>query len=206
MSGKQMNTDATVGIKIDGGFVVFCWQGVFFFCLFFSNKLSFPCRDLCIRVDLETALVSGHPAPFLMVTFPCAPRGCSWCQEGPPAGSSWGSLPKNHLTSRAAEIRREIEYWVLIAHFQREGKTENKKMAVLCFPKLGLDYINSGAFYLWCRAEKHSVVSMHKKHPDILFVCLFGFVRTDAKHSSTHTAGKADMESLTTNLHVEEIP
>lgn len=67
-------------------------------------------RDLCTRIDLETALVSGHPAPFLMVTFLCAPRGCSWCQEGPPAGSSCGSPPKDHLTSfRAAEIRCEIE-------------------------------------------------------------------------------------------------
>lgn len=75
-------------------------------------------------------------------------------------------------------------------------------------PKLGLGYIKSGAFYktFVVQIGKHTVVSMHKNHPDILFACLFGFVRTDAKHSSAHTAVQADMESLPTNLHVEEIP
>lgn len=79
---------------------------------------------------------------------------------------------------------------------------------MLCFPKLGLGYIKSGAFYktFVVQIGKHTVVSMHKNHPDILFACLFGFVRTDAKHSSAHTAVQEDMESLTTNLHVEEIP
>lgn len=46
---------------------------------------------------------------------------------------------------------------------------------------------------------------LRKTHPDILF-CLFGLVRMVAKHSSAHTAVETDMESLTTNLHVEEIP
>lgn len=78
----------------------------------------------------------------------------------------------------------------------------------MCFPKLDLGYINSGAFYktFVVQIRKHSVSSMHKNRPDILFACLFGFVRTDAKHGSAHTAVQADMESLTTNLHVEEIP
>lgn len=81
-------------------------------------------------------------------------------------------------------------------------------MTMLCFPKLGLGYITSGSFYktFVVQIEKHAVASMHKNQPDILFACLFGFVRTDAKHSSAHTAVQADMESLTTNLHVEEIP
>lgn len=79
---------------------------------------------------------------------------------------------------------------------------------MLYSPKLGLGYIKSGAFYktFVVQIGERNVVSMHKNHPDILFACLFGFVRTDAKHSSAHTAVQADMESLPTNLHVEEIP
>lgn len=208
MSGKQLNTEAPVGIKID--FVVF---KVFFFLSFYICQAPFSLRrDLCIRFDLETALVSGHPAPFWRVTFPCAPRGCSWCQEGPPAGSSCGSLPEDQLTSiRAAEIRCEIEYWILIAHTQREDRGKEIKrspcpvfQSCACVTLTLVRFIGQISPFV-VQIGKQTVVWVEKP-PDILFSCLFGLVRTEAKHSSAHTAVQADMESLTTNLRVEEIP
>lgn len=93
-----------------------------------------------------------------------------------------------------------------------EGKEKQLQAVVFFFPKLsllvvrilkGIDSEQRGREQR--QKLRHAVVILRKTHPDILF-CLFGLVRVVAKHSSAHTAVETDMESFTTNLHVEEIP
>lgn len=105
------------------------WHSVSVFCAINSiNKLHwaqiFLWRDLCISLDLETSGpgllfldIQPHFArdlPLSSLQLLLMPK-CGLWQDGPPDGSSYGSLPKDQLTPITAEKTRcEIKHRILI--------------------------------------------------------------------------------------------
>lgn len=136
--------------EIDWGFVTLDFR---VFCAI-SNSLMSPrsalfllCRDLCIYLDLETpgaalpgfwtfSLILGFDLPLSYPQLLLMPAS-SLRQDGPPAGNSCGSLPKDQLTStNAAKIRCEIKRLVLIVCIGEAGRKWRgvKKASPGCSP------------------------------------------------------------------------